>query len=96
MNTRAAFSPPNAEPEPVVEVPAVGTVVVEEGEQYAVRSVQTTWHTCDCDNGMHPDYPYGLTGNPFGGRSGAELHAERHGRHVVPVHTYTVVGEVRA
>jgi hypothetical protein len=96
VNTRAGFAPPNIETEPVVEVPAVGTVLVEEGEQYAVRAVQTEWHTCDCANGTHPDYPYGLTAVRFGGRSGAELHAAQHGRHVVPVHTYTVVGEVRA
>lgn len=96
MNTQPAFSPPNPEVEETVEVPAVGTVLVEEGEQYDVETVRTQWHTCNCTTGWHPTGPGGLDDVPFGGRSGAELHAARSGRHVVPVTTYTVVGEVRA
>lgn len=98
MNTRPAYSPPNAEPEPVVEVPAVGTVLVEEGEQYSVRNARTEWHVCSCTNGKHPAWPGGL--NMYG--YVAEAHARRaieRGRrvgHVVPVTTYTVVEEVPA
>lgn len=97
MNTQPAFSPPNPEVEETVEVPAVGVHVVEEGEQYSVRSVQTTWHTCGCDDERHHLPRLSLPYFTEAGALGALLSLREYmSLHVVPVTTYTVVGEVRA
>lgn len=97
MNARPGYAPPNSEVEETVEVPAVGTVLVEEGEQYSVRSVRTEWHICTCTDGMHVGWPSGMYLMGYDTEQQADSARPRGlDCHVVPVHTYTVVGEVRA
>lgn len=96
MNPRVGFSTADPEVEDVVEVPAVGTVLVEEGEQYAVEDMRTKWTVCYCEDGTHPEWPAGRAMFSRDDVADARRMAARSSAaHVVAIHTYTVVGEVR-
>lgn len=88
MNTRPAFSAPDPEVEATVEVPAVGTLVVEEGEQYAADAVEERYAVCLCRDNQHRGAGQLIVRHT---RAAAHRLVARAGGHVVTLHTVTVV-----
>ncbi|GAB3166992.1 hypothetical protein GCM10027059_26860 [Myceligenerans halotolerans] len=94
MNTRPGYAPPNAEVEPFVETPAVGTYVVEDGDVYTAELATNSHAACICTDGRHRTWDRSVGARTL---TEAQRFADsREEGHVVSLRSVTVVSEVRA
>jgi len=88
-----AFSRPDVDTEPTIEVAALGVYVVHDGDHWAAEPMPARHQVCHCEDDRHDRRDRDDMGRswPTEFLGEAEAYAQYHGGHVVTLHPFAYV-----